>query len=97
MRPSEGAVRGVREHAPVQSEEEVAARRRQDDLERRQEVRGEDGNTILLRVAVNKDELPHLHDQTTVTAKLYCGRRSLGFVWFCDLIETVQGKVLFWL
>ena len=52
---------------------------------------------MLVRVAIDKDELPPLHDQTTVTAKLYCGRTSLGYAWFCDLIETVQTKVLFWL
>ena len=67
------------------------------EIEQTAEVRGEEGNTILVRVAVNKDELPHLHDQTTVTARLHCGRRSLGYVWFCDLIETVQSKILFWL
>jgi len=67
------------------------------EIEQTAEVRGDEGNTILVRVAVNKDELPHLHDQTTVTARLHCGRRSLGYVWFCDLIETVQSKVLFWL
>jgi hypothetical protein len=67
------------------------------EIEQTAEVRGDEGNTILVRVAVNKDELPHLHDQTTVTARLYCGQRSLGYVWFCDLIETVQSKVLFWL
>ncbi|MEX2027514.1 MAG: biotin/lipoyl-binding protein, partial [Pirellulaceae bacterium] len=67
------------------------------EIEQTAEVRGEGGNTILVRALVNKDELPHLHDQTTVTARLYCGRRSIGFVWFCDLIETVQSKILFWL
>jgi hypothetical protein len=67
------------------------------EIEQTAEVRGEEGNTILVRVAVNKEALPHLHDQTTVTARLYCGRRSIGFVWFCDLIETVQSKILFWL
>lgn len=67
------------------------------EIEQSAEVRGEEGNTILVRVEVDRDSLPHLHDQTTVTAKLYCGRRSLGYTWFCDLIETVQSKVLFWL
>ncbi len=66
------------------------------EIEQTAEVRGEEGNTILVRVAVNKEELPHLHDQTTVTARLYCGRRSIGYVWFCDLIETVQSKIMFW-
>lgn len=67
------------------------------EIEQAAEVRGDDGNTVLVRVAVEQSELPPLHDQTTVTAKLYCGRTSVGYVWFCDLIETVQNKVLFWL
>lgn len=67
------------------------------EIEQTAEVRGDDGNTVLVRVSIDRDELPPLHDQTTVTAKLYCGRASIGRVWFCDLIETVQSKVLFWL
>jgi multidrug efflux pump subunit AcrA (membrane-fusion protein) len=67
------------------------------EIEQTAEVRGDEGNTVLVRVAIDKDTLPPLHDQTTVTAKLYCGRTSVGYAWFCDLIETVQSKVLFWL
>jgi multidrug efflux pump subunit AcrA (membrane-fusion protein) len=67
------------------------------EIEQAAEVRGDEGNTVLVRVAVKKEELPPLHDQTTVTAKLNCGRASIGYAWFCDLIETVQTKVLFWL
>lgn len=66
-------------------------------IEQTAEVRGDEGNTVLVRVAIDKDELPPLHDQTTVTAKLYCGRTSLAFAWFCDAIETVQQHVVFWL
>ncbi len=67
------------------------------EIEQAAEVRGDEGNTVLVRVAVDKGQLPPLHDQTTVTAKLNCGRTSIGYAWFCDLIETVQSKVLFWL
>jgi multidrug efflux pump subunit AcrA (membrane-fusion protein) len=67
------------------------------EIEQTAQVRGDEGNTILVRVQVDKAQLPELHDQVTVTGKLYCGRRSLGFVWFCDLLETVQSQVLFWL
>ncbi len=67
------------------------------EIEQAAEVRGEEGNTVLVRVTVDKDELPPLHDQTTVTAKIHCGRTSLGYAWFCDLIEAVRTKVLFWL
>ncbi len=31
----------------------------------------------------------------TVQGKIYCGRRSLGFVWFRELIEFVQRRILF--
>lgn len=67
------------------------------EIEQSAEVRGDEGNSVLVRVAIHRDELPPLHDQTTVTAKLQCGRSSLGYAWFCDLIETVQTNVLFWL
>jgi len=67
------------------------------EVEHTAQVRGEDGNTILVRVQIDKSQLPELHDQVTVTGKLYCGERPLGFVWFVDLLETVQTKVLFWL
>jgi multidrug efflux pump subunit AcrA (membrane-fusion protein) len=67
------------------------------EIERSAEVRGEEGNTVLVRVAFDAAELPPLRSDTTVTARLHCGRRSLGYVWFCDLIEAVQTKVLFWL
>jgi multidrug efflux pump subunit AcrA (membrane-fusion protein) len=67
------------------------------EIEQTAEVRGDEGNTVLVRVAIDKDKLPPLFDQTTVTAKLNCGRTSLGRAWFCDLVETVQSNVLFWL
>jgi multidrug efflux pump subunit AcrA (membrane-fusion protein) len=67
------------------------------ELEQTAEVRGDEGNTILVRATIDKSQLPQLHDQTTVTAKLNCGRTSIGYAWFCDMIETVQSKILFWL
>lgn len=67
------------------------------EIHRVAEVRGEDGNTVLLRVAVDKSELPELRSETTVTARVKCGRRSIGFVVFHELIETIHTKILFWL
>lgn len=55
------------------------------------------GNTVRVRVAIDKDELPELRADTTVTAKVGCGRARLGYVWLHDLIDTVRGRVLFWL
>jgi hypothetical protein len=32
---------------------------------------------------------------TTVIAKIHCGRRSIGFVWFRPLLEAIRTRVLF--
>jgi multidrug resistance efflux pump len=66
------------------------------EIERSAQVRGEEGNAVLVRVAFAREEMPPLRSDTTVTAKIACGRKPLGYVWFCDLIETVQTSVLFW-
>jgi multidrug resistance efflux pump len=67
------------------------------EMHRTTEVRGEEGNTVKLRVAIEKEQLPELRSETTVTARIHCGRRSIGYVLFHELIETVQSNVLFWL
>jgi multidrug efflux pump subunit AcrA (membrane-fusion protein) len=59
------------------------------------EVRGEEGNTVLVKVAINKEELPKLLPGSTVTAKVYCGRRSLGYVLLDDLISFIQTRIIF--
>jgi hypothetical protein len=65
------------------------------EIHHRAEVRGDDGNTVLIKVAIDKNELPQLRPGASVVAKLHCGRRSEGYVWFHDLIEFVQAKILF--
>jgi multidrug efflux pump subunit AcrA (membrane-fusion protein) len=65
------------------------------EIHHRAEVRGEDGNTVLIKVAIDKSELPQLRPGASVVAKLHCGRRGIGYVWFHDLIEFVQAKILF--
>jgi hypothetical protein len=65
-------------------------------IDRTADVRDASGNTVLVRVAVDKETLPDLRDGAKVTARVHCGERPLGYVLFHDLIETVQAKVLFW-
>jgi multidrug resistance efflux pump len=65
-------------------------------IDRTADVRDASGNTVLVRVAIDKDTLPDLRDGAKVTARVHCGERPLGYVLFHDLIETVQAKVLFW-
>jgi multidrug efflux pump subunit AcrA (membrane-fusion protein) len=65
------------------------------EIHRIAEVRGEEGNTVLIRVAINKDDVPNRRNGAVVTAKVYCGRTSLGYAWFHDLVSFVQSKILF--
>ncbi len=61
------------------------------------DVRGDEGNTVLVRVAVDRDALPDLRPGATVNARVLCGQRPLGYVWFHEVIETIQSKIVFWL
>lgn len=65
------------------------------DYHRLAEVRPEQGNTVAVRVAVNKEDIAQLHPETTVSAQIQCGRRSLGYVLFQDVIETAQRAWLY--
>ena len=59
------------------------------------EVSGEEGNTVIIRVAIDKEQLPHMRPGATVTGKVYCGKRSLGYVWLHDAIAFIHSKILF--
>ena len=66
------------------------------EIHRTAEIRGEEGNTVLIRVAIDKADLASdLRPGAAITAKVHVGRASLGYVWFHDLISFVQMKVLF--
>ncbi len=66
------------------------------EVGRTAEIRGEEGNTVLIRVAINKDDLgKEPRPGATVTGKVYVGRASIGYVWFHDLISFVQRKIIF--
>lgn len=59
------------------------------------EVRGEEGNTVLIKVrGIKKEELSFLWPGAEVSAKVYCGKRALGFVWLHDAIAFFQSR--FW-
>jgi multidrug efflux pump subunit AcrA (membrane-fusion protein) len=72
------------------------------------EVRGEEGNTVKIRVAFDDQEavqqalagsdndLTGIRPGAAVTAKIYCGEAPIGYVWLHDLVGWVQSKILFW-
>ena len=59
------------------------------------ETHDEEGNTVLVKVEINRWQLPHMHRGVGVTANVYCGRRPIGYVWFHDLIAFIQSRILF--
>ena len=59
------------------------------------EVRGEDGNTVLVKVEIDKEELPHLRPGASVSAKVDCGRAAIGYVYLHPVYEFIQSEILF--
>ncbi|MBM4001772.1 MAG: HlyD family efflux transporter periplasmic adaptor subunit [Planctomycetes bacterium] len=67
------------------------------DIERLATVRGESGNSIAVRVAIDKHPLPETPSESTVIAQLQCGQRALGYVWFGDVVERIAAFRFRWL
>jgi multidrug efflux pump subunit AcrA (membrane-fusion protein) len=70
------------------------------EMEYSAEPRGEEGVTVLIKVDFDKAEFGpeklQLQQGTTVTAKVACGRRALGYVLFHDLAAWVQKMLFRW-
>jgi multidrug efflux pump subunit AcrA (membrane-fusion protein) len=59
------------------------------------DVRPPDPAHVSITVGIDRDEIHGLRPNATAAVRIHCGRRSLGFVWFHRLWETIQKKVLF--
>lgn len=59
------------------------------------EVDEEHGSAVRVIAAAEPGQTSDLRPGASVVAKIHCGRRSLGYVWFHELIEFVQSRVLF--
>ena len=51
--------------------------------------------STLATVALDSKEIPDLRPGSSVVAKIDCGRHSLGYVWFRELLEFLQTRVFF--
>lgn len=65
------------------------------EIHRSAEVRGEEGNTVLIKVEIDKHDLPNLRPGATVTANVYCGSRSIGYVMLYDVFTFIRARILF--
>jgi hypothetical protein len=63
------------------------------------ETRGDSGNTVLIRVSFDQKKLHEVIADPKIgaaaTAKVHCGKRAIGYVWFHDLVDFVRAKILF--
>jgi multidrug efflux pump subunit AcrA (membrane-fusion protein) len=61
------------------------------------EVRGDEGNTVLIKVALDKSQLREIDlcPGAEVSAKVHCGRSSLGYAWLHEVISYIQSKIIF--
>jgi hypothetical protein len=60
------------------------------------QVKGEEGPTVKMIVGpIKNTELYEPRPGTTLTAKINCGRCSLGYSWFHEAFEWVQKHILF--
>jgi hypothetical protein len=70
------------------------------EIHRSAEVRGDEGNTVLIKVAIDKSQFQGLDGGVitpgaAVTAKVHCGRSSLGYKWLHQVIAYFQTKIIF--
>lgn len=67
-------------------------------IDQQLDVHADDGNTALVRVGFDNRSVPRdlLRAGTRVSAKIECGQRSVSYVFFHELIETVHTKWLLW-
>lgn len=59
------------------------------------EIDEKEGPTVLVTVKIDRAQIPRLRPGATVIPKIYCGREPIGYVWFHELYEAFQKRILF--
>lgn len=65
------------------------------EIHKTAEVRGEHGNVVLIRVALDDPDAVQKNIGATVTGKVKCGKKPLGYVLFSQIIDWFQRNVVF--
>lgn len=69
------------------------------DIHGSADVHGDEGNVVLVNVAIDTDELRRevagIRPGASVTGKVFCGRCSIGYSWFHDAIAYVESRIIF--
>ena len=59
------------------------------------QVHQDEGNTVRIRVAIDKSDIQDPRPGASVTARVLCGRRPIGYAWFHEAFEWLQANVFF--
>jgi hypothetical protein len=59
------------------------------------EVFEDKGQVVKMKVTIDRDDVGNPRPGASVTANVYCGRRSCGYVWFHEAWEWLQMNVFF--
>lgn len=67
------------------------------ELQPSAEIRGEEGNTVLARVEIDRATLDPTERRpgAAVSGRIACGWRPLGYVWFHDVLAFIRSRILF--
>ena len=59
------------------------------------QLNAEQMQTVRLLIDISEDDLVEPRPGTEVTIKVNCGKRSVGYVWFHELVEFLQSTIFF--
>jgi hypothetical protein len=59
------------------------------------ELSAESGPAVRVTASLDEAAASQLRPGATVVAQIHCGRRSLGYVWLHELLETVRSRLFF--
>ena len=65
------------------------------EIQNSADLREDEGNVVLVRAAIKKEDLPQRRPGAEVAAHVHCGRRSTAYVWTRDLVDFVRSRILF--
>jgi multidrug efflux pump subunit AcrA (membrane-fusion protein) len=65
------------------------------EVQRSAQLHEEDGVSYRLRIGVQKSDLSKPRPGAEVIARVYCGRRPVGYVWFYPAVQWVQTHLFF--
>jgi len=60
------------------------------EIHGRADVQGQAGSAVRLQIAVNKQDIAERVPGVTATTKIYCGRRSIGYVYLRDPLNALR-------